>query len=60
MLDKTSEERRRQIMNNNYEVAEVIELGNAQDVVLGEKELAEVMDSQTIEFGTRFIPATND
>jgi len=47
-------------MNNNYEVAEVVELGNAQDVVLGEKELAEVMDSQTLEFGTRYIPATND
>jgi len=47
-------------MTNEYEVANVIELGKAEDVVLGEKELVEVVDSQTLEFGTRYIPATNE
>jgi len=47
-------------MTNEYEVANVIELGNAEEVVLGEKELVEVVDSQTLEFGTRYIPATNE
>ena len=45
-------------MTNEYEVAVVIELGKAQDVVLGEKEKLDVVDSQTLEFGMRFIPAT--
>lgn len=45
-------------MTNEYEVAAVIELGKAQDVVLGEKEDLDVVDSQTLEFGTRYIPAT--
>ena len=46
-------------MNNEYEVAAIVELGKAQDVVLGEKQELEVVDSQTLEFGTRYIPATN-
>ena len=45
-------------MTNEYEVAAVIELGKAQDVVLGEKQEQLVVDSQTLEFGTRYIPAT--
>ena len=45
-------------MTNEYEVAAVIELGKAQDVVLGEKQELDVVDSQTLEFGTRYIPAT--
>ena len=47
-------------MTNNYEVADILELGKAQDIVLGEKEIAQEMDSQTLEFGTRVDPATND
>jgi len=48
-------------MTNNYEVATVIELGNAQDVVLGEKiDRPNEIDSQTLEVGTRYIPATDD
>lgn len=47
-------------MTNEYEIATVIELGRAEDVVLGEKEILEVVDSQTLEFGTRYIPATNE
>jgi hypothetical protein len=46
-------------MNNEYEVAAIVEVGKAQDVVLGEKQELEVVDSQTLEFGTRYIPATN-
>jgi hypothetical protein len=57
-LTEICKERRSIAMNNEYEVAAVIELGKAQDVVLGEKEELEVVDSQTLEFGTRFIPAT--
>ena len=45
-------------MNNEYEVAAVIELGKAQDIVLGEKLVDGAIDSVTLEFGTRFIPST--
>ena len=45
-------------MTNEYEVAAVIELGEAHDVVLGEKEVANTFDSVSLEWGTRFIPAT--
>ena len=45
-------------MTNEYEVAAVIELGNAHDVVLGEKEDAPVVDSLDGQFGMRFIIAT--
>ena len=47
-------------MTNEYEVADVIELGKAQDVVLGEKETAQVVDSLTTEFGMRYIISTNE
>jgi len=47
-------------MINNYEGAEIIELGKAQDIVLGEKILDEAMDSVTSEWGFRFIVATDD
>ncbi len=47
-------------MTNEYEVAAVIELGNARDVVLGAKEKAEITDSQSGEFGMRFIVETDD
>lgn len=47
-------------MTNEYEVAAVIELGNAQDVVLGQKEPAPVWDSVDGEFGMRFIIATDE
>ena len=47
-------------MTNEYEVAAVIELGKAQDVVLGEKEPAQMVDSLTSEFGMRFIVKTDD
>jgi hypothetical protein len=47
-------------MTNEYEVAAVIELGNAQDVVLGQKEPAQVFDSLDGEFGMRFIVSTNE
>jgi hypothetical protein len=45
-------------MTNEYEVAAVIELGKAQDIVLGEKVESGSIDSLTLEFGTRYIPAT--
>ncbi len=45
-------------MTNEYEVAAVIELGKAQDIVLGEKVEDSAIDSVTLEFGTRYIPAT--
>lgn len=47
-------------MTNEYEVAAVIELGKAEDIVLGEKRDEEVPDSLTSEFGQRYIPATED
>ncbi len=47
-------------MTNEYEVAAVIELGKAEDIVLGEKRNEDILDSLTFEFGQRFIPATED
>jgi hypothetical protein len=39
-------------MNNEYEVANVIELGRAEDVVLGRKRVENAIDSVTLEPGT--------
>jgi len=47
-------------MSNNYEIATIIELGNAQDMVLGEKRIAEEWEFPTLEFGGRYIPELND
>jgi hypothetical protein len=47
-------------MTNEYEVPAVIELGKAEDIVLGEKRVEEVVDSLTSDWGTRFIPSTED
>ena len=46
-------------MTNEYEVASVIELGQAKDVVLGEKVVAQDVDSLTNEPGMRYIVATD-
>jgi hypothetical protein len=46
-------------MTNDYRSAEVIEFGNAGDMVLGEKTEGSI-DSVTAEFGTRVIPETSD
>ena len=45
-------------MTNEYEVAAVIELGKAQDVVLGEKVQRNTLDSVTTEPGTDIHPIT--
>jgi hypothetical protein len=47
-------------MTNDYEVAAVIELGNAQDVVLGEKLPQQPRDILTGDFDTVYIEATGD
>ncbi len=48
-------------MTNEYEVAAAIELGNAQDVVLGEKVVElQARDILTLELGTIYIEATVD
>jgi len=47
-------------MINDYEVATILELGEAQEVVRGDKEIAEEVESLTLEFGLRWIPATDD
>ena len=39
-------------MTNSYEVATIIELGDAQDVILAQKVVRMVIDSMTLEFGT--------
>ena len=38
-------------MSNNYEIATIIELGNAQDMVLGEKRIVEEWEFPTLELG---------
>ena len=45
-------------MINQYKVAEVIELGRVQDVVLGEKRYGDI-DSATLEYCTRINPDTD-
>jgi hypothetical protein len=45
-------------MTNEYEVAAVIELGEAHDVVLGEKRQRNDVDSVTLEPGTFIDPIT--
>jgi hypothetical protein len=35
----TNEERRHTAMSNNYEVPEVVEMGRAQDVILGDSKI---------------------
>ena len=47
-------------MTNEYEVAMVIEIGKAQDVILGQKSLAIVPDSVTGEPNQFFDPETNE
>lgn len=47
-------------MTNEYEVAAVIELGKAEDVVLGQKMAAQSVDSQTGERGSVYNPATDE
>ncbi len=47
-------------MTNEYEVPVVIELGKAEDIVLGEKRVEDVVDSLTFDWGMRFIPSTED
>ena len=47
-------------MTNEYEVPVVVELGKAEDIVLGEKQVQEVVDSLTSDWGMRFIPSTGD
>ena len=41
-------------MTNEYELATAIELGKAEQVVLGEKEDRQVLDTMTLEFGSRW------
>ena len=47
-------------MTNEYEVASVIELGNAQEVVLGQKRAELAKDVLTQDFGTLYIEETAD
>ena len=47
-------------MNNEYEVAAVIELGSAQDVVLGEKSEELGFDTLTSELSFKYIQAMED
>jgi hypothetical protein len=48
---QTLEERRRGPMLNNYEVAEVVEVGKAHDVILGSSKLIEnVPDSPSEDY----------
>ena len=44
----------------NYEVAEIIELGRAQDIVLGDKIVDDWIDSVTFEMAQRVINAADD
>jgi hypothetical protein len=60
MISRNSEERRSRPMTNEYELATVVELGNAEEVVLGEKKNAQVQDAMTLEFGSRWNEELDD
>jgi hypothetical protein len=47
-------------MINHYELADVLELGTAQDLILGNKEIAAEVDSITLQFGTRVYDSMDD
>ena len=47
-------------MNNEYEVAAVIELGTAQAVVLGQKSDVQAFDTLTGELSVRYIESLED
>ena len=47
-------------MINQYHAAQLLELGTARALVLGNKELAPVIDCHTIQFGTRCIDWLSD
>ena len=46
-------------MNNKYEVAEIVEIGKAHDVILGSSKLIEVFDDSP-EQGLRETPMQED
>lgn len=46
-------------MNNNYEVAEVIEIGKAQDVILGSSKLQPIYNDSPSQF-PRQTPVVDD
>lgn len=48
------------MINDDYTSAAVIDLGNAQDLVLGEKPICGCIDNLTLEFGNRYNPDTSD
>ena len=47
-------------MTNEYEFPLIVELGKAEDIILGEKRMEETVDSLTSDWGMRFIPSTED
>ena len=46
-------------MTNHYELADVIEIGRAQDLILGNKQI-EFVDNITQLFGTRVIDSLDE
>jgi hypothetical protein len=46
-------------MNNNYEVAEIVEIGKAHDVILGSTKLVERVDDSPLQ-GLRETPVEED
>ncbi len=47
-------------MNNDYEVAAVIELGAAEAIVLGQKSDVQAFDTLTGELSVRYIESMED
>lgn len=46
-------------MNNNYEVAEIVEIGKAHDVILGATKIVENVDDSPLQ-GYREFPIEDD
>ena len=46
-------------MNNNYEVAEIVEIGKAQDVILGSSKEVQLFDDSPLQ-GLRETPVQED
>lgn len=46
-------------MNNNYEVAEIVEIGKAHNVILGASKTVEIVDDSPLQ-GKREFPIEDD
>ena len=60
LMTVTIKERRNTAMTNNYEVPEVVEVGRAQDVILGSSKLVLIFDDSPLQPDQRETDMADD